>query len=585
MTIKPLRSETREQMLVDWDVPIEMDDGLILRCDVYRPPAPGRYPVLLSHGPYAKLLHFEDGYVTAWQKMVADYPEVVSGSSSRFQAWEVADPEKWIPHGYVCVRVDSRGAGRSPGKLDPRSPRETADFAACIEWAGMQDWSNGRVGLNGISYYAINQWQVAALQPKHLHAMCAWEGANDSYREFFYHGGIYSTFAQNWYDMQLKSVQNGLGERGPRSRMNGELVAGPNTLTEEELASNRIDMGRELLEHPLDDDYHRERSADLSKVVVPVLTAANWGGQGLHTRGNFEGFMRAASPQKWLEVHGIEHWTHFYTDYGLDLQRRFFDHFLKLEDNGWDRQPPVTLQVRHPGERFEKRSEIAWPIPQTGWERFYLEPEAQALGREPSTTAATVSFAALGDGVTFISPPFPAETEFTGPITARLNISSTTSDADLFVVVKLYAPDLKEITFRGALDPKTPIAQGWLRASHRALDQEKSLPFRPWHSHSKVEPLVPGEVYPVEVEIWPTSIVVPIGYRIGVSIRGRDYVYSGGPSGGLSNMKNRFSGCGPFLHDDARDRPAAVFGGETRLHFGESLENYMVMPLILASRG
>ena len=94
---------------------------------------------------------------------------------------------------------------------------------------------------------------------------------------------------------------------------------------------------------------------DWSKVTVPLLSAANWGGQGLHPRGNFEGFVRAASQQKWLEVHGIEHWTHFYTDYGVALQKRFFDHFLKGEDTGWTKQPQVLLQVRHPGERFVER--------------------------------------------------------------------------------------------------------------------------------------------------------------------------------------------------------------------------------------
>ena len=87
---------------------------------------------------------------------------------------------------------------------------------------------------------------------------------------------------------------------------------------------------------------------------MPLLSAANWGGQGLHPRGNFEGFLRAASTQKWLEVHGIEHWTHFYTDYGRELQKRFFDHFLKGEKNGWDREPRVRLQVRHL-DRFEER--------------------------------------------------------------------------------------------------------------------------------------------------------------------------------------------------------------------------------------
>ena len=170
-------------MRIDWDVPVRMDDGVVLRADIYRPVTEGRYPVILSCGPYGKLLHFEDGYKTAWDRMVEKHPDVPAGSSNRYQSWEVADPEKWVPEGYACVRVDSRGCGRSPGYVDHWSSRETQDFAACVEWSAEQPWSNGKVGLNGISYYAINQWQVAALQPKGLAAMCIWEGSADFYRD------------------------------------------------------------------------------------------------------------------------------------------------------------------------------------------------------------------------------------------------------------------------------------------------------------------------------------------------------------------------------------------------------------------
>src|SRR5690606_486806 len=114
----------------------------------------------------------------------------------------------------------------------------------------------------------------------------------------------------------------------------GERVCGPETLPDEELLKNRYDMWAGVLAHPLDGDYYRERTGDLSKVTVPLLSAANWGGQGLHPRGNFEGYLRAASQQKWLEAHGGSHWAPFYTDYGVGLQRRFFDHFLKGERNG-----------------------------------------------------------------------------------------------------------------------------------------------------------------------------------------------------------------------------------------------------------
>src|SRR5438094_676243 len=264
----------------------------------------------MSYGPYAKGLAFQDGYPSAWQRMVAEHPEVAYGSTNKYQAWEVVDPEKWVPEGYACVRVDSRGAGRSPGHIDHFSPRETQDFYQCIEWAGKQRWSSGKVGLNGISYYGINQWHVASLQPPHLAAMCIWEGAADWYRDMTHHGGILSTFWANWYDMQVKTVQYGLGERGPRSRVTGEPVCGDETLSDRELQENRCGFGDDILAHPLDDDYHRGRSPVWEKITVPLLSAANWGSQELHLRGNVEGFVRAASKHKWLELHGLEHWTH-----------------------------------------------------------------------------------------------------------------------------------------------------------------------------------------------------------------------------------------------------------------------------------
>ncbi|MGH9894353.1 MAG: CocE/NonD family hydrolase, partial [bacterium] len=152
------KSEIREDMRVDWDVPITMDDGTVLRADVYRPIADGHYPVIVTYGPYGKGLVFEDLYEDQWRRMVEARPEVLAGSSNKYQNWEVVDPEKWVPDGYAVVRVDSRGAGRSPGLLDIWSAREAKDFHDCIEWAAVQEWSNGKVGLNGISYYAMNQW-------------------------------------------------------------------------------------------------------------------------------------------------------------------------------------------------------------------------------------------------------------------------------------------------------------------------------------------------------------------------------------------------------------------------------------------
>ena len=548
-------------MRIDWDVPIEMDDGVVLRADVFRPDDDERHPVLLSYGPYAKGLAFQEGYPNQWERMVSQHPDVEAGSSNRYQNWEVVDPEKWVPDGYVCVRVDSRGAGRSPGRLDPFAPRETADLAACIEWAAEQPWSSGKVGLNGISYYAMNQWHVASQAPRGLAAMCAWEGASDWYRDATHHGGILCTFFGNWYDMQVTTVQHGVGSGGPVNPNTGEEACGPETLTDEELASGRAEFAADVAAHPLDDDYHRARSGDWIRIEVPLLSAGNWGGHGLHLRGNVEGWVRSASRQKWLELHGLEHWTHFYTDYGVRLQKRFFGHFLKGEDTAWNDQPPVLLQVRHADGTFTERGESEWPLARTEWTRWEV---------------GTGSYEALGDGITFMGEPLERETEITGPSAAKLLVSSSTEDADLFVVLRAFDPDGEEVVFQGAIDPHAPVAQGWLRASHRKLDPELSEPYRPYHTHDERQPLAPGDVYELDVEIWPTSIVLPAGYRLGVTVRGTDYEYPKAGGDRLTTFRNELRGSGPFLHDDPDDRPADVFGGTVTIHPG----SYVLLPVI-----
>jgi predicted acyl esterase len=573
------RTEVRDGMRIDFDVPVTMDDGVVLRADVFRPLHEGKFPVILSYGPYAKNLAFQDGYPSAWQRMVEKHPDVTAGSSNLYQSWEVVDPEKWVPHNYACVRVDSRGAGCSPGFIDHFSPRETKDFYDCIEWAGVQPWSNGKVGLNGISYYGINQWHVASLQPPHLAAMCIWEGAADWYRDMTHHGGILSTFWENWYDMQVKTVQYGAGERGKRSRVTSDFVCGPETLSENELARNRTDFGAQIVAHPMDDDYHKARSPKWDKVTTPLFSAANWGGQGLHPRGNFEGFVRAAAKHKWLEAHGIEHWTHFYTDYGREQQLRFFDHFLHGKKQGWSKQPKVLLQVRHI-DNFEPRAESEWPLKRTRWTKFYLDPASMTLTTKKPSGNAQLKFPAMGDGLMFLTPPLAKETEITGPSALKLFASSSTPDADLFIVLRIFTGDLKEIVFQGAIDPHTPVAQGWLRASHRKLDKKLSKPYRPYHTHDEKQLLKKGQTVELDIEIWPTSIVVPAAYRVGLSIRGKDYEYGGASGGRLSNFKNELKGCGPFLHDDPRDRPPAIFNGTTSLHFGRGKAPYLLLPII-----
>jgi predicted acyl esterase len=575
------RTEIRDGMRITWHQPITMEDGLVLRADVYRPVGDAHCPVILTYGIYAKGLAYQDGYPLQWEKMVADYPEILVGSTNKYQNWETTDPERWIPHGYAVVRVDSRGAGWTPGFMDPGCPRETEDLYQCIEWAGVQPWSNGKVGMLGISYYAGNQWRVAGKHPPHLAAIIPWEGQNDRYRDSGYHGGILCQFQERWAKHQVANIQYGRGDKAKKSPNTGESVAGPVTLSDADLAKNRVDAFEELKKHPFDDAWHRSRSADLSLVRMPLLTCANWGGQGIHPRGNFNGFTETpGTTPKWLEVHGDSHWSVFSNAYGLALQKRFFDHYLKGVANGWERQPRVQLNVRHPGERFVLRHEHEWPLARTQWTKFFLDPANQALSAKLVAQSGQVTYEALGAGVTFWMPPLEKETEFTGPMAARLFVSSSTADADLFLIVRVFDPAGKELTFMGSTDPNTPIANGWLRASHRRLDPQKSKPYRPYHPHDRAEPLNPGEVYECDVEIVTSCIVVPAGWRVALTVRGKDYEYEGE----LSEFGKKFHygtrGTGGMTHNDPDNRPADLFGGRVTLHAGGGRESYLLLPII-----
>jgi len=562
---------------IDWDVPVAMEDGVVLSADVYRP-LEGRHPVVLTYGPYAKGLAFQEGYQRQWSQLEREAPEALEGSTNAYQNWEAVDPEKWVPDGYACVRVDSRGAGRSEGFMDVWTPREFQDLYQCIECAAAQSWSTGKVGLLGISYYAQNQWQVAALNPPHLTAMIPWEGACDWYREVFYHGGMLSGFASSWYPRQVVSVQHGVGDRGWRNPNTGEAVSGPQTLSPEELARNRSDLPAEIKKHPLNDSFHSERTPELSRISVPLLSSANWGGQGLHPRGNFEGFMGASSTQKWLDVHGDTHFTCFYNNYGLPMQKRFFDHFLKGENNGWENEPRVRLQIRHSDGRFVERHEREWPLARTAWTPYHLDLSSLGFSATPPGEAQSLDYSAAGDGVTFSTVPSKAPLELTGPVAVKLFISSSSIDADIFLVLQVFDPEGKEVVFQGSNDRNTPIGLGWLRASHRRLDPDRSRPWRPYHRHDRLEPLTPGEIYELDVEIWPTSIVVEPGYRLALNVRGRDYEYRGEVGEEMRSLG--YKGCGPFVHNDPDDRPPQIFGGEVTIHSGPNTPSHILLPVI-----
>lgn len=565
----------QDGMRIDWDVEVVMDDGVTLRADVFRPIDNGRYPVLMTYGPYGKFLHFKDGYARQWNIMQSKYPQALEGSSNRYMNWETVDPEKWVCDGYVIVRVDSRGAGRSEGVIDCWSPREAQDIYHCVEFFALQPYCSGKVGMLGISYYAVTQWAAAALNPPHLAAICPFEGANDMYRDIGRHGGIVSDFAGTWWKLQVDRLQHGRGDNGLVSTINGKTVAGPETLPDETLQANRGEMlNQAFVEHELLDDWYQERITNLAQVTVPLLSCGNWGGNALHLRGNVEGYLAAGSPEKWLEIHGLEHFTEFYTPYGVDMQKRFFNHFLKGMDT-WH-QAPVHLRLRNVDGTFTDRDEQEWPIARTAWTKFYLDLNHLGLTTGQTEDGEAV-FCATSNGLSFFTRPLEQKLEITGNIAAKLFIQSSTTDADLFVTLRVLDPNGQDVTFVSAGDPKGVVATGWLRASHRKLDTEKSLPFRPWHTHDERQLLVPGETYELDIEVWPTSVIIPAGYRLGVAISGKDFEI---PNYGaaLRAFGVPYSGNGVYTHTTGR--PKDIFDGDITLVSQGNDRPYLLLPII-----
>jgi predicted acyl esterase len=183
--------------------------------------------------------------------------------------------------------------------------------------------------------------------------------------------------------------------------------------------------------------------------------------------------------------------------------------------------------------------------------------------------------------VTFSTPPMKQPLEITGPVAAKLFVASDTTDADLFLVLRVFDPAGQEVVFIGSNDPRTPVGLGWLRASHRKLDPALSRPYRPYHTHDQKQPLTPGVPVELDVEIWPTSIVVPPGYRLALTVRGKDYEYDG-TDAAVPHAAYPMKGVGPFTHTNPQDRPMSIFGGTNTLHFAAGKMPYVLLPVIPA---
>ncbi len=516
MNIQTAAAAVTYRLLVERDVDVPMRDGARLKADVIRPDDAGKFPAILNLGPYQK--------DKVWVP-----PDTLEEKPNALMNWETVNPEWWVPKGYACVRVDGRGSGKSPGQCEPWSLQEAIDFYDAIEWAAAQPWCNGKIGLSGISYYAINQWFVANLQPPSLHAIIPWEGFADIYRDALFHGGILSVFMTNWFTAHLMHHMVG---RASRQQPDGWQV---NTL-------------HLWLRNNLDSGALAGAQAQWDRITVPMFTVGNWTGMALHLRGNTEAFMRAASKHKKLRIHTGSHVHPFYTEEGRRDQLRFLDHWLKGIDNGVMDEPPVKLAIRKGRDEIEWRDEHEWPLARTRWTKFYFDLSkadgagglvpanpraagsrtyaATSLGTMGSTSAASSQVMGggikPGMGAALETPPLPEDVEVTGPLMANIWVSSSTEDMDLFLTLRNFDPQGNEVLETGQQGTPVPVAKGWLRVSHRELDPKLTLPYRPYHAHRRRLYLAPGEIVEVQVEIWPTSMVFKKGHRIRLDVQPRD---------------------------------------------------------------
>ena len=478
-------------MIVERDLPITLRDGVVIYADVFRPEDERPAAPIIAWGPYGK--HGHTKYSQSFP--AADVPDA---HISEYTAFEAPNPLVWVGYGYAIINVDPRGTWYSQGRASYLSPQEAEDFYDVIEWAGTRPWSNGKVGLSGVSYLTCSQWRVAELKPPHLAAINPWEGWSDTYREVVRHGGIPET-----------SFWPYLPTRWGHSTTEVEA------------------LWLETEERPFFDAYWRSKTSELERITTPAFVVASWSDQGLHTRGTLEGFKRISSPEKWLEVHGRKKWAYYYEPESVNRQRAFFDQFLHGRDSGLSEWPRVRLEVR---ERYGKgffRAARDWPLPETRYEKLYLHAASGLLSRRPPESEAEVSYATEKGG----SPSravfdFTLEqtTELIGHMKLTVFMSTDRSDdMDVFVAIQKLdrAGEVVPFAYYAQFEDG-PVALGWIRASQRELDPDRSSEYQPVLAHQREQKIEPGAVVQLDIEIWPSGTRFEGGEGLRLILQGAD---------------------------------------------------------------
>ncbi len=519
-------------IMIERDVAMAMRDGVRIFVDIYRPAGGTEIPAIIGWSPYGK--HQTGSAAFDRYPNRAGVPKGVPGRWAKFEA---PDPEYWCRHGYAVINADARGSWGSEGDLYTIGGKEAEDIHDLIERTGVLPWCSGKVAMSGNSWLAQCQWFAAATRPPHLAAIAPWEGWSDLYRETVAPGGI-TTAPTNWIDF---------------------VWAGLHSSTRVE------DCPAMASAYPLWNAYWDEKKARHSQTQVPAYVVASWNSR-LHSRGTFEGFKQIGSAQKWLRIHDGWEWPDYYASENVEDLRKFFDHFLKDVDNGWENTPRVRIDIMDTPTSSVHRTETEWPLSRTRHRSLYLDAATGSLATSPVPAEAQTSYDASAGSAVF-DFPVDQDTELTGHMSLRLWVEARgNNDMDLFVVVQKIGRDGARVDFRVfGIGWMAEPARGFLRVSHRELDPELSQPGQPWHTHRREELLQPGEVVPVDIEFWPMGCLWRAGERIRLLIAGHPLLHVGNPITGesLTSARNK---------------------GDHVIHTGGRFDSHLSIPHIPAKR-
>ena len=542
--------------VVERDVRVPMRDGVELAADVYRPAEDGPWPALLALSPYGK------------GKQALGMTPRPATSPLWDGGVEAGDPDFLTANGYVHVIADCRGVNRSGGAYRGwMSKQEAEDGHDLVEWMAAQRWCDGNVGMVGISYFGTIQLHVAAERPPHLKAIMPWNAVADFYREATHHGGITQTF---FFDLYTRSTRGNPvavtpEEHSPEEfeRAVEERAADPDLRMYTTLW-NVVDNPAtnpsffDVLMHPLDGPFYWERSAYTvyDRIDIPFHTRSAWWAYAhMHLTGTFRHFNGIEAPRK-LEIGPpVDEERPLPQSYDQEVVR-WYDHWLKGVDTGVMEEPPIRIWLMGADEW---RTEHEWPLARTEWMHLYLRAGGRLSREAEDSDAAAQTFVQppLTEteqiaGLSYLGEPFEEDTEVIGPLSLTLFAAIDGPDTNWIVAVHDEGPD-------GA---SRELTRGFLKASHRELDPERSTPWEPYHPHLRAEPVPAGEVVEYRVALSPTANLFRRGHRIGLSIASLDYRGSTKPAPGVSPVHYPWHVCSSrttahWVHA-TRDHPSAL---------------------------